>query len=162
MDKKTLLLKYLDNELTDLEKDRVEILLEKDQEAKQILEEIKSTKQIVLKQLGHLEPTENIIIPEWEEKKASLPSKVKPIYRILKWAAILIIPVAIYFLVKETMEQWNNRTMEQNISELSEKQTNNPQKILFPEQFDLDWAISPNRNWTKKHLIQIEIITKSM
>jgi len=162
MDKKALLLKYLDGELSGQEKNHVEKLLETDQEARDLLEEIKAKKQSVFEQLNGLNPDTDITIPKWNGAKTDRRSKTKPIYRILRWAAILIIPVAIYFLVRETTSPGNNATKELITQDTNQGEENIQSEIILTKQSDIDWAISPNRSWTKKQLVQTEIITKSM
>lgn len=162
MDKKTLLLKYLDNELNGQERAQVEELLKNEPDAKQILEEIQSKRQMVVDHLDYLKPTADIIIPEWEVKKTSHQPKVKPIYKVLKWAAVLIIPIGIYFTLHETMNPRNQGTKEQPKSELSDNITNIEQKLVRTKKNDLDYAVSPNRSWNKKLLIKSEFNTKAI
>jgi hypothetical protein len=162
MDKKELILKYLDGELSGQEKKHIEKLLETDPETKHLLEEIKTKKQSVFEHLNGLNPDTDITIPKWNGAKTDQRSKTKSIYRILKWAAILIIPVALYFLIHETSKLRNLETNQPIATESKKPHKDNQSEIILTKQTDLDWAISPNRSWTKKQLVQTEIITKSM
>jgi len=156
MDKKILLQKYLDGELSDPEKKQIESLIEKESDTRQMLEYISSKKQRVLKQLDQLNPHGDIIIPEWEDRKPGPTKKIKPIYKVLKWAAILIIPIGIYFLTKETGEIRNQETKELTVLEQNDQSQIDPEKTTVSEIVSLDWAISPNRSWTKKQLIKLQ------
>lgn len=154
INKKILLLKYLDNELTIRERENVERLLESDEEMRVQLKEIRTKKQIMLRQLIQLRPEEDIMIPEWEKNRLRGTLQTKPAYKVLKWAAILMIPVVVYFILHEMREPV--------LSDAGNLKTEDQREIILTLQRDIDWAISPNRSWTHKQLVQTETITKTL
>jgi hypothetical protein len=161
MDKRTLWMKYLDGELTHHEKMEAERLLESSPEARQLLEEIRSGKELLLEQLRQLNPEPDTIIPEWSAPEKAHLSKERIYNKIFRWAAILAVPLALFFLVRELADRNMDIPGEKSMIESGQADEKDQQAIPFNAETSLDYAISPNRSWMKKQMVSTEIIINS-
>lgn len=155
MDKEVLFLRYLDGELEGEELEMVKSLLEESYESRLLLERIRSTKEETLELIYQLNPKEDVTIPEWREPQVTTVLPKRNIENFWRWAAIIILPLAIFFILRET---GGNRKRELQDSAALR---NPEQESILPGQTNIDYAISPNRCWTQKQLVGTGLILNS-
>jgi hypothetical protein len=148
MDKEIILLKYLDNELPLKEKEEVELLLKSDTDAVALLEKVRSKRESIMKAMDKLNPQEDIVPPESVISGQEYFNHQGLGTKVLRWAAILTIPLAVFFIFRETVGPPGIDTnVAEQTSEFSEHS-------LLPEENFIDYAVSPNRIWSKKEMIE--------
>jgi anti-sigma factor RsiW len=156
MDKEELLFRYLDGELEGEELEAAKSLLEGSPEVRELLERIRSEKMKVLERMHYMNPQQDIVTPKWPEPPESAGQRTSIIKRMMRWAAIIILPLAIFFVLREISDNDNGDLNDGNMLNDAE------QEAVLPDQANIDYAISPNRCWTKKQLVGSEIISNSL
>jgi hypothetical protein len=149
MNKEESFLKYLDNQLTDIEKQELEKLIKCDNDAHQLFEEVKRRKADTLKYLEDLNPELPIEIPLLENLIGISESKG----RLFSFHKNKLLPYAagIVFLLGLSISLWlltkNKTIINENLD---------AEKTLNSFELDeLDYYISPNRCIQKHQLVLI-------
>lgn len=144
MNKEELFLKYIDEQSSQEEKLQVDLLLSESENNQQIFKKVKSTRENVLQDLDFLNPTEPVIIPEFDHEQDE-PNNKKTIHiKVWNYAAMAAILLGIYFgykYLKENKEDQIAKIIPENVKE---------SKTIYKE---LDCYISPNRCWNQKQLV---------
>ncbi len=139
------ILKYLDNELSDKEKEAFEEQLHSNPALKRKHDEVKSKRQVTRKAIGLLNPPEPVVVPDFDKMNFSGKKRLWSFYRWCIAAVILIFAVATagYFFLQHDGH-------EEHIA--ANHHTN-----LFVEEApscsEIDFYISPNRCWHRRQLI---------
>ena len=143
MNKEELFLKYLDGQLTQEERQEVEMMLAENEANKLLFEKVKAIKEDFIGELDLLNPIKSVEIPIFVNPITK--NATRKIYKISIWhyAAIAAVLVGIYFGLNQLLIQ-EDKTMEIATSE--EIQVS---KTIYKE---LDCYISPNRCWNQKQL----------
>jgi anti-sigma factor RsiW len=155
MDKEILLLKYLDGELNGEEKDSLERLLEADPVMRELLDRVRSERELVLEQLRHLNPRQAHLAPGRFQAVKKNPEKHRRVKIAMRWAALLIMALGLVFVLRKSISPPATHTT------LLDDPGNTTELLPEQEANAIDYAISPNRCWAKKQMIDIEIILKS-
>jgi len=149
MNKQESFLKYLDNQMTDFEKQELEKLIECNREANQLCEEVKRRKEDTLKHLECLNPELPIEVPSLENI-IGIPESKGRLFSIHK---VKLLPYAagILFLLGLSISLW-----------LSTKNYTTKNETLYDDENlnsleleELDYYISPNRCIHKHQLVLI-------
>lgn len=156
MDIEALLIKYLDGELSTLERDEVDRMLESDPETKKLLDDITIKRQILMDGLGQLNPAGNKAIPDWHIPNTGQPLQKKLFRKALRWAAILILPLAIFFFARELVNKEKTNVTDPLISENGQDITIDEKLLSLTKEADFNYAVSANRCWTKKQMVSTE------
>jgi len=159
MDIKDLLIKYLDGELSISEKDEVARILERDPEAKKLLDGITVKRQILLEGLEQLNPAGNKEIPDWNITNSGETSRRKLLHAAFRWAAILILPLAIFFFAREMVNKGKTKITDPTISENGQNTTTDLEISHVTQKADFNYAVSANRCWTEKQMVSTEFNT---
>lgn len=140
------ILKYLDKELSEKEKENFEEQLRRKPELKQQLEAVNAKRREVLYAIESFNPTELVEIPEFKTMQKAGSKKL--LFSLRRWkiaAAILILAAAsIAFFFLPDKKTQNTMTAENNAFQKAEEDA------LCSE---LDYYISPNRCWNKRELV---------
>ncbi len=140
------ILKYLDNELSEKEKEAFEEQLRTNPALKRKHDEVEAKRQATYEAIGLLNPPEPVIVPDYENLKS--PGKKRLLFPFSRWrvaAAILILAVAAagYFFLQH--------------DEIQERAAATHHNMPFFEEVssysEIDFYISPNRCWHRRQLI---------
>ena len=146
---------YLDGELQEHDKEKVEAMLHADPEARHMLNEVRAMKESTLKNLDQLNPQQEATLPGWTEPSHLTFTASRLPKKALRWVAILILPLAVFLLFRELITPSEKEVFSPDSS------SDDKELLLLPEEDNIDFAISPNRSWSKKNMIDFEIILNS-
>jgi len=143
-------LKYLDKELNRKETEEVEKLIRSSPEQKAIFDELAKKKQQTLESLNSLNPEEPVNIPDFKppvqlNNKWTLKSGFLSL-NIWRYAA------AIAILLGLALSYMLFTPEKSGINEVKTTAINNVETTQ-DEFEDLNYYISPNRNWNKRELV---------
>lgn len=144
MNKEELFLKYIDDQLTSKEKQKVKLMLAENKADLLLFEKVKAKRDNIIKELDLLNPVESVNISPFNNPSSKNPTK--KIYQIKLWhyAAIAAILIGVYFGVKQ-IPNFKNITNENVASQEI--------PISKTKYKELDCYISPNRCWNQKQLV---------
>jgi len=150
MDNEIIFLRYLDNQLNEIEAEKVEKLISENTEQNEIFEAIKLKRQSTLDALDMLNPEETIIIPSFNTKAIDTGSgeTKQPLLMPNFWRYA----AAIVFLLGLSFSLWlfNNKQKNLDASHQSEIASVDPG---YPDNEELSFYISPNRCWNQRQLV---------
>lgn len=149
-------MRYLDGELEGKDLEEAESMLKGSPEARELVDRIRSTKGKVMERMDQLNPRKEIAIPAWSDPPDTTGQRTRIIKRMMRWAAIIILPLAIFFVLREISDNDKGDHID------GTRLNNAEQEAVLPDQADIDYAISPNRSWTKKQLVGSEIISNPL
>lgn len=144
------ILKYLDKELSEKEREAFEKHLTGNTEFKSKVDEVKAKRQTAFDAINMLNPPEPVVVPDFNNIKfAGNRRKLSWGYRWRVAAAILILAISAigYFTFQS---QTNEKEFADNVD-------NAPVIEEFSPCSEADYYISPNRCWHRRQLIFISI-----
>jgi hypothetical protein len=139
MDRKELFLKYIDDELSEDDRQRVEELLNSDKEAQEQMEDLKSSRETLLSALDRLNPIDSVPIPDFK-RPGNLRFYQSLPFRMAAAVAVLIGMAFILWEITSNDIEKEEDTRLVDITEIEQKYE------------DLDYYISPNRCWNQRKI----------